>query len=368
LKKAKLLGFLLSLIIGGSALAQTAVPSTSDSSVFYFFAACENQAVIDLNGTMEAGWDVYVQVFDQLGGQGQALSDLIRVSVSGEYQVSATVPFTNGRTLLLGQFASAVIIIGRETDPETTQFSESIDDVQDGCVEPAFSAADTDSAGGGGNASTPLIDPATGQVIVQGELISSANIFTPDGGVLNDVYSFPQEAIVQIGARPSDVQSNQVIEGRSTDAGLIFAECDQYPRANPGRLFDSDNLVVFWSWFASTAALAQEHIDTAQYEVFLSSPYAFRQTFPNIVVSPITQREDGNFYVFYTANLGNGFRPGDYKIDFYLTWSRAINDGYADFGPETETPSITSSCSFELEINPFGIRTDLDNPTVPLQR
>jgi hypothetical protein len=366
LKKAMLLGLLLSLIIGSSALAQTTTPS--ESSVFYFFAACENQAVIDLNGTMEAGDDVYVQVFDQLGGQGQALSSLIRVSVSGDYQVSVVIPFSDGRTLLLGQFASAAIRIASETDAENTEFTGTIDDVQDGCIEPAYGAADTDTAGGGNTSSTPLIDPATGQVIVQGELISSANIFTPGGGVLNDVYSFPQEAIVQVGARPSEVQSNQQITGRSTDAGLIFAECDQYPRANPGRLFDTDNLTVFWSWYASTAALAQEHLDTAQYEVFLSSPYAFRQTFPNVVVSPIVEREDGNFYVFYTANLGDGFRPGDYKIDFYLSWSRAISDGYADFGPETATPSITSSCSFKLELNPFGTRTPLDNPTVPLQR
>jgi hypothetical protein len=373
LKKAMLLGLLLSLMIGSSALAQTATAtasaSTSASSVSFFFAACQNQAVIDLNGTMLAGEDVYVQVFDQLGGQGQALSGLIRVSVSGDYQVSAVVPFADGRTLLLGQFASAAIRIASETDAEDSSYTGTIDDVQDGCIEPAYGAADTDTAGGGGNtSSTPLIDPATGQVIVQGELISSANIFTPGGGVLNDIYSFPQEAIVQVGARPSELQSNQQIAGRSTDTGLIFAECDQYPRANPGRLFDTDNLTVFWSWYASTAALAQEHIDTAQYEVFLSSPYGFRQTFPNVVVSPITQREDGNYYVFYTANLGDAFRPGDYKIDFYLTWSRAISDGYADFGPETATPSITSSCSFELELNPFGTRTPLDNPTVPLQR
>lgn len=366
MKKAMLLVFLLSLFVGGSVMAQTEEPS---ASVFFFFAACENQAVIDLNGTMEAGYDVYVQVFDQLGGQGQALSSLIRVSVSGDYQVSVTVPFANGRTLLLGQFASAAIRIGRETDPESTQYTGTIDDVQDGCVEPAYGAADTDDAGGGGNtSSTPLIDPATGQVIVQGELISSANIFTPDGGVLNDVYSFPQEAVVQIGARPSQVQSTQQITGRSTDAGLIFAECDQYPRANPGRLFDTDNLRVFWSWFASTPEQVQDHINNAQYEVFLSSPYAFRQVFPNVLVSQIVEREDGNFYVFYTANLGDGFRPGDYKIDFYLTWDEAINDGYDDYGPNTANPSITSSCSFELELNPFGIRTTLDNPTVPLQR
>lgn len=363
MKKLMLLMLIILSLVATGVMAQTEEPT---SSVSFFFAACETQGVIDLNGTMETGYDVYVQLFDQLGGQGQPLSGLIRVSVDGSYQVSATVPFTSGRSLLLGQFASAKISIARESDSSVSQYSGTIDDVQDGCVEPAYGAADTDGVGGG--SSTPLIDPVTGQVIAQGELVSSANIFTPDGGVLNDVYSFPQEATVQIGARPSEVQSRRQISGRSSDAGLIFAECDQYPLAEPGRLFDTDNLTIFWSWYAKTPAQVQDHINNAQYEVFLTSDYAFRQTFPNVQVSQIVRREDGNYYVFYTANLGDGFRPGDYKVDFYLTWDETISDGYASFGPNTANPSFTSSCSFNVELNPFGVRTTLDNPTVPLQR
>ena len=112
---------------------------------------------------------------------------------------------------------------------------------------------------GSGTGSGTLIDPETGEVVEGSadEPIRSSGIFTPGGGVLNEVFGRPQEALVQIGARPSE---NERIEGRTSDPGLIFAECDAFPLADPGRLFDTDNLTVFWSWFASTPALAREHL------------------------------------------------------------------------------------------------------------
>lgn len=361
MKKLLLILCLMSLLLVGNAIAQ----DEPTSNVSYFFVACENHAVVDFTGTIQSGYDLYVQVFDQLGGNGEPLTNLLRVSVSNDYQVSQTLTYNNERTLLLGQFASAEIRIARETDPERTLFVGVIDDIQDDCAEPSYPSSDLFDAGSGTN-STPLIDPVTGEVI-QGDVISSSGIFTPDGGVLNDVFgTVAEEAIVQIGARPSDIQAQQ-IQGRTSDAGLIFAECDNYPLSDPGRLFDTDTLVVFWSWYAKTPQEAQTHIDNAQYEVYLSSDYAYRQTFPLVSTSAITLREDGNYYVFYVANLGDGFRSGNYEIDFYLTWDTVISDGYDDFGPETDNPFFISTCTFEVELNPWDVETEQNNPTTPLQ-
>ena len=361
-KKLMLVVFTISVLISGSAFAQDSEPT---STVFFFFAACESQGVIDFNGTMEAGFDIYVQLFDQVGGGGSPLTPLTRVSVSGDYQVSQVLPYNDGRTLLLGQFASAVITIARETDSSSTIYTDGIDDVRDGCIDPAFGSTDT-FIDGQSTGSTPLVDPVTGNIISTGEVIASSGIFTPDGGVLNEVFSFPQEAIVQIGARPSDI-NDTTFDGRVTDPGLIFAECDQFPLADPGVVWDSDTIIVFWSWFAKTAALAQQHIDNAQYEVFLSSQYANRQPFPFVNVSGPVLREDGNYYVFYTANLGNGFRSGEYRVDYYLTWDTVIDDGFDLFGPGTATEFFISTCTFNVERNPFGVETSQNNPTIPLQ-
>lgn len=362
-KKMILIVIVISTMVTGSSFAQSTDPS---SNVFFFFAACETQGVIDFNGTMEAGYDIYVQLFDQVSGGGTALSPLTRVSVNGDYQVSQVLSYSEGRTLLLGQFASAVITIAGESNSDNVIYSDGIDDVRDGCIDPAYSSTDTFVDGQSGS-STPLVDPVTGNIIGTGEVIASSGIFTPDGGTLNDVFSAPQEAIVQIGARPSDI-SDTTFDGRVTDPGLIFAECDQYPLADPGVVWDVDTITVFWSWYAATPELVQQHIDNAQYEVFLSSEYAYRQAFPDVDVSAITEREDGNFYVFYTANLGNGFRSGAYEVDYYLTWDAVIDDGYDLFGPGTATEFFINTCTFDVARNPFGVTTEQNNPTTPLQQ
>ncbi len=362
---AMLIGSLL-LVMGDSRAQDETAEGEFTSTVFYFWAACENQAVIDLDGTMETGYDVYVQVFRELGATGQALTGLTRVPVSGDYQVSQTLNYTGGETLNLGQFASVRVSIARENNPDDQLFTEVLDDTLNGCIEPTYGSVDTFDASGSGSG-TPLIDPVTGEVITDtsGLQPQSSGIFTPDGGVLNEVVARPSEAVVQIGARPS---ANEAEANRVSDPGLIFAECDAFEGADPGVVWDIDNVTVFWSWFAETPELVREHIATAQYEVFLSSPYAARQPFPNVDISPVVQREDGNYWTFYTADLGNGFRPGQYVVDYYVTWPRAISDGFESFGPGTETPSITGRCVFDIEPNPFGTQVELKNPTIPLQQ
>jgi hypothetical protein len=368
MRKILRLCLLLGLMVLGT-VVNAQDTTVADSTISYFFVACENQAVIDFEGAIGPGYDIYVQLFRETGASGTQLTNIIRVSVNNQYQVSQTLAYASGQTLLLGQFGSARVSMARENDSSRTIFTEVSDDVQDGCITPSFPAADTADLGSGGTGgpTTPIIDPLTGEVIdlATSEVAGSSGIFTPDGGVLNDIIVRPAEAIVQIGPRPS-AQIDYV--GRTSDPGLIFAECDLFAGANPGLLWDTDNLTVFWSWFAKTPAQVQEHIDTAQYEVFLTSPYAFRQTFPDIRRSQIIRREDGNYWVFYVANLGDGFRPGQYRIDYYVTWTRAISDGFATFGPGTTNDGLLSTCNFEVKLNPFGLNVSRTNPTVPLQQ
>lgn len=356
---------MLATLVSASFAQDTTTSDSGESSVFYFHTPCETEAVFDLNGFAAAGIDVYLQVFDQAGGAGNPLTDLIRVPVSGDYEVSQVLTYNNGQTLLLGQFASAVISLASENDPSNIILTFTDDEVLGNCNEPSFPLADSVGTSSTGS-STPLVDPETGEILTTGEVIASSGIYTPDGGTLNDVFALPQEAVVQIGARASDVE-DQSFAGRVSDPGLIFAECDRFPLADPGVVWDIDTVTVFWSWFAATPELVQQHINNAQYEVFLSSDYVYRQPFPNVVVSDITLREDGNYWVFYSANLGNGFRPGDYRVDYYVTWDTVIDDGFDLFGPGTATEFILSTCTFDVEINPFGVDVERDNPTVPLQ-
>lgn len=311
------------------------------STVNWFYSACEDRMVIDLSGTMESGYDLYFQAFDTYGGLGEALTGLRRVSVDGDYAVSQAIYWLEGVTRTLGTPVSVVIRIGRENDPDSTIFEAPSDDILGECEAPASTLVEG-------------IDISAGP-----KLVSSSGVFTPDGGILNPVYSRPIEPIVQIGARPSDA----IDPGRTENPGLIFAECADVDGADPGILYDTDTIRVFWSWFAKTPEQVQHHIDTAQYAILLHG-----LEIPNVVVSEIKQVPGSiNWWVFYTVNFGDKWEPGLYEINFAVGWSEAITDGYEDFGPGTENERLGSRCQFRIHENPHGIEVLHEQPAMPLK-
>jgi len=311
------------------------------STVNWLYTACEDRMVIDLSGTVEPGYDLYFQAFNAYGGLGRALTGLRRVEVDGDYALSQVLSWENGEQLELGAPVSVVIRIGAENDPDDTLFQSPSDDVLGECGEP-------------------------GNTLVEGEavparptLLSSAGVFLPDGGMLNPIYALPPEPIVQIGARVSE----GLDPGRTYDPGLIYAECADVPGAEPGILYDTDNIRLFWSWYATTRAFVQDHIDHAQYAIRLNG-----LTLPTVQLSEIKQVPGSNdWWVFYTVNLGDKWEPGHYEITFAVGWDEAISDGYEEFGPGTAQERLGSGCRFRIQQNPYGLAVLHENPSMPLK-
>lgn len=324
----------------------TAADSSTQSTVNWFVTICEERAVIDLNGDMQPGEDVYLQVFEGLTGEGAALSSQRRVPVEGAYQVSVVIPFLEDKLLAFGQFASVRLAIASETDSTDIGYETVIDDIVDLCNEPANTTADT-------------IGGLQAGQFAPGEVISSSGVFAPNGELLNPVFAPEPEAVVQIGARPSEFEE----PGRTENPGLIFAECDSVTGADPGVMYDIDTLRVYWSWFASTPEQVLDHIAKSQYSVKLNG-----QALPDPNVSDIIQLPgDPNYWVFFEVNLGDKWRPGQYGIQFELRWSDVVDDGYELFGPGTQNDFISSSCTFEIIKNPFNVEVVPENPAVPLK-
>jgi hypothetical protein len=331
LKKILLVAVLmLALGVTSSAAQDTTTTTTTveqTQSVQIFFVACADQAVINLSGTLLAGWDVYYQVFGGAGGTGTPLTGLRQVQANDAFAFSERPGYPAGSTLGPGSIGSVRVVIGREGNPDTTDFDTTVDDVQDGCSSPQnaeTTSVDLGGAGGGGDVAPPAeVQP---------------DILAPGDGTLNP--NREVEDLVEIGARQSDFY-------RSGTPGLIFAECDEFPEAAPGTLYDTDNIVIFWSWFARTDETMQQHLANANYSVKMNTA-----RLPNATANAPVERE-GDIWVFYTVPVGN-LLPGHYEIEFKLTWNQPISDGYDDFGPGTPNDEILSLCNFDVVRNPSG--------------
>jgi hypothetical protein len=325
---------LITLLLLGSLqamLAQDTTTTTQETSnITIFFVACETEAVINLSGLVEPGFDVYYQVFAGAGASGQALSGVRRLGVSGSFTFSERVPYADGFQLGAGATGSVRVNVARTTDPSRVIITDTVNDVQDGCASPQNPLGTSEDLGGEG---------------VGAPTTPRGGILSPFGGVINaNFLSATPVPPVVIGAPPG--------LGRSDTPGVIFAECNMYrDRAEPGVLYDTDDITIFWSWYARTPAQVQQHIDSARYNVrFNTAPLEY------VELSPIEQRT-ANYWVFYYARIGR-LTPGQYGIEFHLTWEEAISDGFEQFGPGTENDEIYSNCSFEILPNPDGVRVD----------
>ncbi|MGB1288604.1 MAG: hypothetical protein ACPG7F_18870, partial [Aggregatilineales bacterium] len=301
MKKAVLIfGLFLLGITGSMAQDTTTTTTTTDtttdptSTINYLFVACEDRFVVDFDGTMQTGYDIYFTIFRGLQASGETLVSRRQLSVDGAYTVSQEILLPDTERIGVGESASARIQIASETAPDTDiLFDEITDDFNDTpgttCFAPQFTT-DVSSSSVGSNTIIDgeiipfgfIRDPQTGEIrqAVPGEIIGSAGIFRPDGGVLNQIVFPAQEAVVQVGARPSE----DINAGRTSNPGLVFAECEDFPLANPGRLFDTDGIVVYWAWFATTPAQVYDHINNAQYFVTVAG-----RNIPFIEVRPVVR-------------------------------------------------------------------------------
>lgn len=341
----KLTLVILLVVVGvtgmGSIAAQTATPAapastpvatTPGSDVQALFVVCADSAVLNFSGAIRTGYDIYYQVFSGTSGDGTALTNVRQVPVDGSFAVSDIVNFNSGVTVVSGGQGSATISVARESNSSSVEFSFVVTDVQDGCNNPTNTVVTSVDTGAGASSTSST----TGTAGV------TTNILAPNGGVLNPNLS--SEPDVVIGARLSD-------RFRSETPGLIFAECDAYPLAEPGLLYDNDTITIFWSWFAKTQEAMQQHLDNAVYTVQL-----------NTASLPMTTRSEpvlrnGNYWVFYTARVGN-LRPGHYEVGYLVTWRNTITDGYDNYGPNTANPRLSNICNFDIRPNPSGESID----------
>jgi hypothetical protein len=124
----------------------------------------------------------------------------------------------------------------------------------------------------------------------------------------------------------------------------VLAYCDNpaFGSPPPRDLAAGSTLDVFWSWFARTREQVQQHISNAQYDVQVNG-----KRLENLQPGTIRQRDDGNYEVFWFVR-SDPLPAGQTRITYKLTWAQSITDGYAFFGPGTNTETETGTCTFTV--------------------
>jgi uncharacterized protein YgiM (DUF1202 family) len=152
------------------------------------------------------------------------------------------------------------------------------------------------------------------------------------------------EEVVGLAATPPP-PSNTTVTPHPTpepDRVDILAYCQQ-KNVVPETPTTNDNVYIWWSWYVSLPGYMEEHLNNAHYEIRLDG-----KLLENWQQYATDMREEsGNWLVYWYYPVGK-LTAGQHKIDFKLTWDKAITDGYKQFGPGTPNESDQGNCTFNV--------------------
>ena len=127
----------------------------------------------------------------------------------------------------------------------------------------------------------------------------------------------------------------------------ILAYCDNkiFGRPAPNNLAAGATIDVFWSWYVNEKSLIQQHLDNVIYDVKVDGkPLDNWREY----ATSIRKGNDSNYYIFWYVPVGP-LAAGQHSITYNVSWKAQITDGYDVFGPGTNKPSESGSCTFTVK-------------------
>ncbi len=167
--------------------------------------------------------------------------------------------------------------------------------------------------------------------------------FTPVGAP-NATAGTPQPTSAPIATSENGVGS----EGNTgSQQGVdVLAYCDNpiFGKPAPTNLKSGATIDVFWSWYTSDPDLIQQHLDNVVYEVRVDGTLLDNW---RLYKTSIRKQADGNYYIYWFVPYGP-LATGQHSITYRVSWTQQITDGYDFFGPGTNRPSESGSCTFTV--------------------
>jgi hypothetical protein len=157
-------------------------------------------------------------------------------------------------------------------------------------------------------------------------------------------------SVIQPGLTPPPVtlQAGEGSEGSTgPQQGVdVLAYCDNpiFGKPAPSGLNSGATVDVFWSWYTSEQDLIQQHLDNVIYEVRVDGVLLEDW---RLYKTSVRKQNDGNYYVYWFVPYGP-LAAGEHKVTYLVSWKAQITDGYDFYGPGTNRPSESGSCTFTV--------------------
>jgi hypothetical protein len=184
---------------------------------------------------------------------------------------------------------------------------------------------------------TALVSSITGDATARATTAPASGSSGPVGGPTGGPVGGPTPTLAAGAGQRGQTSSQSGVD--------VLAYCDTlaFGLPAPRNLNAGATIDIYWSWYARTRELLQDHIDNVIYDVSIDGT---RLTNWRLYAAQVTQQE-GNWYQYWFVPYGP-LTSGEHVIQYRVTWREAISDGYEDFGPGTSNPQEEGSCTFTV--------------------
>ncbi len=123
----------------------------------------------------------------------------------------------------------------------------------------------------------------------------------------------------------------------------VFAFCNDpaFGIPAPANLTAGSTIQIFWAWFASTENYLRQHMTNATHELRVNGA-----PIENVNLYRLDPTRSGAQHVVYWYVPFGPLEAGPYLITYRVSWRNPISDGYASYGPGTNTVFEEESCNF----------------------
>ena len=127
------------------------------------------------------------------------------------------------------------------------------------------------------------------------------------------------------------------------EPAIVLPYCSALSQS-PVYVRENQPVTIHWGWLATTSDYVQDFLDTATIQVLLDG----EEVRPDTQSEVEYHSEDEGYIVSWSANVGT-LTPGTHRLDYHVTWSRQISDGWHTYGPGGEYEEEQEYCEFMVE-------------------
>ncbi len=129
----------------------------------------------------------------------------------------------------------------------------------------------------------------------------------------------------------------------SIEPAVVLAYCSAFEES-PVYVRENQPVIIYWGWAALTQTYVQDFLDTAMIEVLLDG----QEIRPEMQTGIEYDSEEEGYVVGWSTSVGT-LTPGSHRVDYHISWTRQISDGWYTYGPGGEYEEEREHCEIVVQ-------------------